>query len=87
MYSDLIHSTFDLLKRVEKELTDIYYYQMGLRYDPRDVFYIIEDLHINFCRIEDELSQVTLPEALGADFRPSDDSVVLTKNPLLMARL
>lgn len=86
LHFEEMQKVFKELQDIEKELTDVYHYAMNLRFKAYTVFYLLEDIHIVFSDIDDRLARIRIP-ALDGEYRPQDDDKVLTKNPLLMAKL
>lgn len=48
---------------------------------------VLEDIHLHFCRIEDSLALIRIPDPVTGEYRPQDDDKVLIRNPLLLAKL
>lgn len=86
LYFEEMQKVFTELKSIEQELTDIYHWAMSLRFKADEVFYVLEDIHMKFSDIDDKLSALRIP-SLDGEYRVTDDDKVLTRNPLLMAKL
>jgi len=86
LYWEEMQKVFYQLKAIEKELLDMYEFCMGMRLPAHSFFLVLEDLHIHFSDVEDNLASISIP-ALSGEFRPKDDEKVLTRNPLLLAKL
>jgi hypothetical protein len=86
LYWEDMETCFAELKAIEQELLDMYQFCMSMQLSAYEIFDSLEDLHVHFSELEDRLASLAVPTSSG-EFRPLDDDKVLTRNPLLMARL
>jgi hypothetical protein len=81
-----MESVFSQLQAIEQELLAMYEFCMSMRLCAYEVFESLEDLHIRFSELEDKLAAIRVPAFTG-EYRPRDDDKVLTRNPLVLAKL
>lgn len=81
-----MEKVFKQLQDIEQELLAMYEFCMGLQLEAHQVFELLEDIHIRFSELEEKLVAIRIP-ALSGEYRPRDDEKVLTRNPLLLAKL
>lgn len=86
LYWEEMESIFSQLKDIEQELLAMYEFCMSLRLNAYEVFEVLEDLHIRFSELEDRLAAIRILTETG-EYRPRDDDKVLTRNPLVLAKL
>ena len=86
LYWEEMESVFSQLKAMEEELLALYEFCMSMRLCAYEVFEVLEDLHIRFSELEDKLAAIRVPAFTG-EYRPRDDEKVLTRNPLVLAKL
>lgn len=86
LYWEEMEKVFSELKAIEQELLELYEFCMAMRLNAYEVFECLEDIHCRFSDIDDKLCSISIP-ALSGEYRPRDDEKVLTRNPLLMAKL
>lgn len=86
LYWEDMERVFAELKAIEQELLDLYQFCMSMQLAAHEIFETLEDLHVHFSELEDKLASIPIPTKSG-EFRPLDDEKVLTRNPLLLARL
>jgi hypothetical protein len=87
LYFEKIQRDHQELQLIEEELTDIYKWAMDLQLKWDEIPLVLEDIHIHFCRIEDQLALIRIVDPATGELRPQDDDKVLLRNPLLMAKL
>lgn len=86
LYWEEMEKVFKQLQDIEQELQAFYEFCMSMRCCAWQVFELLEDLHLRFSEVEHELAAIRIP-SLSGEFRPRDDDKVLTRNPLLLAKL
>lgn len=86
LYWEEMEKVFKQLQDIEQELLALYEFCMSMHLCAWQVFDSLEDLHIRFSEVEDKLAAIRIP-SLSGEYRPRDDEKVLTRNPLLLAKL
>lgn len=86
LYWEEMQKVFEQLQELEQELLVFYEFCMGLQMEAHQVFELLEDIHIRFSELEEKLVAIRIP-SLSGEYRPRDDEKVLTRNPLLLAKL
>lgn len=88
LYYETMQIAWSELKEIEKELTWIYEWAMGICEGPRLVHYQVievwEDIHKHLYKIDQKMSLITIPSQ--TELRREDEERIF-KNPLFIARL